>query len=261
MEKNETEKSKEAKAREEFENRESLKNRKLTGAFKHAASGILSATQSERNIRIQFVLITVALILGIIFKLNRVELILLVVSIFFIIFAEMINTAIEAIVDLYTTEFHPKAKIAKDVGAGAVVMASINAIIVGYFLFFEKIANFGLKYIVSWSTSNPLTYFILLIATTLILIVAFKLISKKVFNDRFIPSGQALASTSVFMAIWSQTKNEIIISSALIMVMLVCLNRISSDRRTLWEVAVGAALGILIAIVVYSVIKTIGGGL
>ena len=199
--------------------------------------------------------------LGVVFKLNRTELILVILAMFFVIFAEMINTAIEAVVDLYTDIYHPKAKIAKDIGAGAVVLAVLNSIIIAYFVFFEKIANFGLKYLVTWSKANPSMYFAILIFVTLILIVTFKLLSKKITENRFIPSGQAMVATSIFMAIWSQTKNTIVLTSALIIVALVCLNRISNDRRTVWEVALGGALGILIAIFVYTTLKIVGGAL
>lgn len=233
---------KDNKDREYFEKRKIGKNKKITDAFRHAASGILTATQSERNIKIQFTLIIIALVLGVIFKLTKIDILLVVLAMFFIVFAEMINTAIEAVVDLHTDEYHPKAKKAKDVAAGAVVIATLNAIVVAYFVFFEKIATFGLKYLVTWSTANPTMYFTMLILATLILIIVFKLLSKKLSDNKFIPSGQAMVATSIFMAIWSQTKNVIVITAGLIFVMLVCLNRISNDRRSIWEVTVGAGL-------------------
>ena len=252
---------KENKDRKYFEDRKVGKNKKFTDAFKHASTGILTATQSERNIRIQFILIVIALILGVIFKLSKMDILLVVLAMFFIVFAEMINTAIEAVVDLNTNEFHPKAKIAKDVAAGAVVIAVLNAIVTAYFVLFDKIATYGLKYLVSWSTANPTMYFTMLIFVTLILIIVFKLLSKKLFKNKFIPSGQAMIATSIFMAIWTQTKNEIVITASLIFLMLVCLNRIGNDRRSVWEVIAGALLGILVAFVVYTVLKILGGGL
>ena len=237
------------------------KNKKYSEAFKNAASGILTAAQDERNIKVQFILIILALILGIIFKLTKTEIVLVVLAMFFVIFAEMINTAIEAVVDLHTDKFHPKAKVAKDVAAGAVIISVLNAIVIAYFVFFEKIATFGLNHLVSWSTANPTMYFTALIIITLVSIVVLKLLSKKISLNKFIPSGQVMIATSIFMAIWSQTKNTIIIASALIFVMLIASNRIANDRRTVWEVVVGALLGIIIATIVYSIIKIIGGGL
>ncbi len=255
------EKEKEIVENINFEKKNAGKNKKFTDAFKHATSGFLFATQSERNIRVQFALIIIALILGILFKLTKTEIVLAVLAMFFVVFAEMVNTAIEAVVDLHTDKYHPKAKIAKDVAAGAVILSVLNAVVIGYFVFFEKIANFGLKYLVGWSTANPAIYFTILVLATLMFILIFKVFSKKLTSNKFIPSGQAMIATSIFMAIWSQTKNTIVIASALIFVMLVSINRIGTDRRTVWEVVTGATLGIIIATVVYTIIKIIGGGL
>lgn len=237
------------------------KNTKYLDALKNAGKGFLTAAQEERNIRVQFVLVILALILGILFKLSKIEIILTILAMFFVVFAEMINTAIEAIVDLHTDKFHPKAKIAKDVGAGAVILSVLNSVIIAYFVFFEKIATYGLKYLTIWTIANPIVYFAILIIVTLILIIVFELLSKKITKNKFVPSGQAMIASTIFMAIWSQTKNTIIITSALIFVMLVCLNVIGNKKKTIWEVTVGATLGLIIAIIVYTIIKIIGGGL
>lgn len=68
-----------------------------------------------------------------VFNLNKAEFLIFLFTIILIIFAEMVNTAIETVVDLYVDVYHPKAKIAKDVAAGGVVITAINAIIVAYF--------------------------------------------------------------------------------------------------------------------------------
>ena len=120
-------------------------NKNFWDAWKNAFNGIKHTITTQLNIRIQLLIGIVTIILGILFKLNNIEWISLCFAVFLVIITEMINTGIEAVVDLYTTTFHPKAKIAKDVGAGAVVLAVINAAIVGYFLFFDKIIKLIIK--------------------------------------------------------------------------------------------------------------------
>lgn len=120
-------------------------NKNFWDAWKNAFNGIKHTITTQINIRIQLLIGIVTIILGILFKLNNIEWISLCFAVFLVIITEMINTGIEAVVDLYTTTFHPKAKIAKDVGAGAVVLAVINAAIVGYFLFFDKIIKLIIK--------------------------------------------------------------------------------------------------------------------
>lgn len=118
---------------------QNLHNGNFLEACQNAVNGIIYATTTQSNIRKQLVIAVIVMILSLFFDLSRAEFLCLVLSVVLIIFAEMINTAIETIVDLCTETFHPKAKIAKDVGAGAVVITALNAIILAYFLFFEKI--------------------------------------------------------------------------------------------------------------------------
>ena len=86
-------------------------------------------------------------IISLFFNLNKAEFLCFMFTIVLITFAEMVNTAIETVVDLYVDVYHPKAKIAKDVAAGGVVITVINAVIVAYFLFFDKISDIGLNFI------------------------------------------------------------------------------------------------------------------
>lgn len=123
------------------EEKKLIYNKNFLDAWKNAFNGIKHTITTQRNIIIQLLIGIVAVIFGIVFKLNTVEWICLSIAVFLVIITEMINTGIEAVVDLYTSTFNPKAKIAKDVGAGAVVLAVINAAIIGYFLFFEKIVE------------------------------------------------------------------------------------------------------------------------
>lgn len=119
-----------------------LYNRNFFDACKNAINGIIYGIKSQGNIRKQIVIGIIIVFISIFFKLSKWECICLTFAIFLVIVSEMINTAIETVVDLYTDKYHEKAKIAKDVGAGAVVLAAINAIIVAYFLFFDKIINY-----------------------------------------------------------------------------------------------------------------------
>ena len=114
-------------------------NRNFFDAFMNSLNGIWYTIKTQRNIRIQLIVAIFVIIAGAIFKFSIIEFIFLLFASFLVIVTEMINTAIEANVDLTTTEFHPTAKIAKDVSAGAVLVSSINAIIVGCILFLGKI--------------------------------------------------------------------------------------------------------------------------
>ena len=96
----------------------------------------------------------------------------------------MVNTAIETVVDLYVDVYHPKAKIAKDVAAGGVVITAINAIIVAYFLFFDKISDMGIAFIQNVANSPIHLAFATIVITmiaTLAIIAYSKTNKHKVF--------------------------------------------------------------------------------
>ena len=114
-----------------------MKNDNFLEACHNAVNGIIYAATTQRNIRIQLVLAVIVMLLSLAYGLETTEFLCLVFAVFLVIFAEMINTAIETVVDLFVDVYHPKAKIAKDVAAGAVVLAACNALIVGYFIYFK----------------------------------------------------------------------------------------------------------------------------
>lgn len=118
---------------------ERLKNKNFIDAWKKALSGIGYAVKTQRNIKVQLCIAVVVIICAIIFKLNITECMFLTFATMLVIITEMVNTAIEEAVNLSTKEFHPIAKIAKDVAAGAVVLAALNAVIIAIFIFVSKI--------------------------------------------------------------------------------------------------------------------------
>ena len=108
-------------------------------SFKYAVSGIIYCIKTQRNILIQLFFAIIAICLGIFLKISKFEWAIIIFTIMFVIFAEMLNTAVETVVDLVTEEFNEKAKIAKDVAAGAVLISAINAICMGLIIFLDKL--------------------------------------------------------------------------------------------------------------------------
>src|SRR5215212_5672470 len=103
----------------------------LIDSFNYAFAGIIHVLRTQRNMRIHFVVAVAVLVAALVVDVSKVELILLLISITFVLIAEMINSAIESAIDVATTSFDPMAKLAKDVAAGAVLIATMNALAVG----------------------------------------------------------------------------------------------------------------------------------
>ncbi len=127
------------------EEKDFMHNRNMLDAWKNAFNGMVYALKTQTSIKIQIIVAILAVILGAVLKLNSIEWLFLFLAIFIVIITEMVNTCIETVVDLYTEKFHEKAKIAKDVGAAAVIFAALNSVIVAYFLFFDKIIGIFTK--------------------------------------------------------------------------------------------------------------------
>ena len=121
------------------------KNQNFFNALKNALNGIIYTIKTQRNIKIQFCFAVIAIIFGFLFKLSNIEWIILITTIFMVFITELLNTALETVVDLYTQEYNEKAKIAKDVSAGAVLLMSICSVIVGVLVFGTKILGIMLK--------------------------------------------------------------------------------------------------------------------
>ncbi|HRW13263.1 MAG TPA: diacylglycerol kinase family protein [Syntrophomonas sp.] len=107
----------------------------LRDSFGYALRGILAAVASGRNMKIHLLATIMAVITGWLLGINRLEWAMITISIFMVLAAETLNTAIEKAVDLVTREYHPLAKQAKNLAAGAVLLTAISAVIIGLLIF------------------------------------------------------------------------------------------------------------------------------
>ena len=112
---------------------------KRIASFKFAFNGIAYVLRTQRNAQIHFLAAIVVIVLGISYKIETLEWCLIIFAIGLVIMAEMFNTTIEFLVDLISPEFHHKAGKAKDMAAGAVLIAAIIAAIIGIIVFIPKI--------------------------------------------------------------------------------------------------------------------------
>ncbi|MGH3087095.1 MAG: diacylglycerol kinase family protein [Rubrobacteraceae bacterium] len=123
--------------------REGEKERRaFIGGFDHAWRGVVLAVRTQRNMRFHAVAAVAVLVASFFFRVSLVEFAILVFAISLVLAAELVNTAVEAIVNLVSPEHHPLAKIAKDAAAGAVLVSSIGAAVVGVVIFFGKVIAF-----------------------------------------------------------------------------------------------------------------------
>ena len=116
-----------------------VKTKKLINSFKYAIQGFLMSFKKERNMKIHILIMLVVIIMGCILKISKIEWIICIILFGLVISGEMFNTAIETTVDIAMPYKNPKAKIAKDVSAGAVLVLAITSVIIGCMIFIPKI--------------------------------------------------------------------------------------------------------------------------
>ena len=124
-------------SRDERKREKGLK--KFINSFGYPVKGLKYAYRNEQNLAVDVGIALIVVIFGFIFKVNKYEWAILALTIGLVISCELINTAIEATVDLVTEEYHPLAKVAKDTSAAAVFIFAIVAIIVGLIIFLPKV--------------------------------------------------------------------------------------------------------------------------
>ena len=117
------------------------KMKKIRDSFKYAIEGIWTSFKTERNMKIHIFIMILVIIAGIILKINKSEWIICIILFAIVIGSELFNTSIETIVDMVMPEKNEKAKIAKDVSAGAVLVVAIGAAIIGLVIFVPRILN------------------------------------------------------------------------------------------------------------------------
>lgn len=113
--------------------------RRHTISFRHAFEGVFYAFRTQPNFRVHLVAALIVTLLGRYVRLTSVEWLFLVFTFMWVITTEMINTSLEAIVDLVSPERQPTAKAAKDTAAGMVLLSAIGAIIIGLIIFLPKL--------------------------------------------------------------------------------------------------------------------------
>ena len=114
---------------------------KFINSFKYPFKGLWYAYKNEQNLAFDVMMAIIVIILGFVFSISVTEWALLMLTVGLVISAELFNTAIEAVVDLITEEYHPLAKVSKDTSAAAVLVLAVVAVIVGLIMFIPKVIS------------------------------------------------------------------------------------------------------------------------
>lgn len=228
-----------------------MKNRNMVDSINNAISGIIYAIKFEKNMKIHVVAAVIVLIMSLFFDISRIEFLIVCATVCLVLICELINTAVEILVDIIVDVYHPKAKIVKDVSAGAVLMASFLSLVVAYFIFLDKFSlSFEKGITIIRNSSIHITVIALLL--TIIIVLSLKAYFKKgTFMRGGMPSGHSAIAASISTAISLTINNMNVIILVLILSVLVIESRLETRIHTLYEVIMGSLLGFLITVLLF----------
>jgi diacylglycerol kinase (ATP) len=225
----------------------------LLESFNYAFEGIIHVLRTQRNMRIHFVAAAVVLVAALATGVSKLELIALLLAIAFVMIAEMINTAIEGAVDVSTTSFDPNAKLAKDIAAGAVLIATVNAVAVGYLVFSGQIADRSTRLLDRLVNAPAELTLIALVLTTIVVIATKAFTGRGTPLRGGLPSGHAAIAFAGWMAVTLILDDQrfLVSSVVFILALLVAQTRVESGIHSALEVFYGSVLGALTTLVLF----------
>lgn len=229
--------------------------RKLIDSFNYAIEGIIYTFKTQRNMKFHFIAAILVMVLSLYYNFSKIEMIALLVTITLVIMAEMINTAIETVVDLLTDEYHILAKIAKNVAAGAVLVAAINAIFVAYILFFNRINPYTNILLTRLRNSPAHITF-----TALVIVMILSVILKAHFGQGTplrggMPSGHSAIAFSLATSSTFISKNILVSTITFIMAFMVAQSRVEGHIHSTFQVIIGAIIGVLVTVLFFQLVK------
>jgi len=216
-----------------------------------AIEGVLWSTTSQKHLRSHFLTAIVVLLLGLLLDLSALDFVLLSFAVTLVLFAELVNTAIEVVVDLVSPDFHPLARRAKDVAAGSVLVASFGAAVMGFFVFSHYLfppveAELGRA-----APIGPVEP----VVSLLVVVIAVVLVKARCGYGRPLqggmPSGHAAVAFSVVVSVLLAQPGLVISLLVVVIAIMVANSRILLGVHSLGEVLAGALLGIFVTLVLY----------
>src|SRR4051795_3199726 len=230
----------------------------LIDSFNWAFEGIIHVLRTQRNLRIHFAIAIAVIAAAAALGVDRIELIVLLLAIAFVLVAEMVNSAIEGAIDVSTTSFDPNAKLAKDVAAGAVLIASVTAIGVGYLVFSHAAAHRSAR-LLDRVRDAPAEITLAALVLVILIVIATKAWTGRGTPLRGgLPSGHSALAFAGWMAatyVINDDHRFLISSLTFIMALLVAQTRVEAGVHSALEVLYGGVLGALVTLVVFQVLS------
>lgn len=215
-----------------------------------AVEGIIYTARTQKHMRNHFVAALLLLLTVLFLKVSAMEFTLLAVSVCFVLFAELVNTAIEVVVDLVSPEFNPLAKTAKDVAAGAVLVAAIGAAVMGYLILSRYIFPLYKESLAMIGTPTEMGTAVSLLAVVIVVVILKAMSGKGTPLEGGLPSGHAAVASSIATIVTLTTQDPLTSILTIALAVMVSHSRLLLRIHSLREVVLGAVTGVALTLAV-----------
>jgi len=235
-----------------------LKPTRFIDSVNCAIEGIIYTARTQKHMRRHFIAALAVLLTVLLLRVSPLEFTLLVISVSFVLCAELLNTAIEVIVDMVSPDFHPLARTAKDVAAGGVLVAAIGAAVMGYLILFRYIFPIYKEVlgVIGTPTEMGTVVALLMVVIAVVFLKALSGTGKPLAGG--LPSGHAAVAFAIATIVSLNTQDPITSLLTIILAVMVSHSRLLLNIHTVREVVIGAVTGTTITIAVLLLFKTMG---
>jgi len=227
--------------------------RKWWRSANFAIEGILHAAKTQKHLRYHYFSAAAVLLLSYVLGVSRMEFLIIALSVIAVLLAEMFNTAIETLVDMVSPEQSEKARVAKDISAGAVLVTACGVAIIGYIILFPYLRE-------AFDTGISITKHskeeIALIAFIIVLILV--IITKAYFGKGLplsggMPSGHSALAFSAWIATTYITENFVASLLSFAIAVIIAQSRVGIRAHTIWEVVLGSLMGASVTFLLFRI--------
>ncbi|HEY5975529.1 MAG TPA: diacylglycerol kinase [Geobacteraceae bacterium] len=215
-----------------------------------AIEGILYTARTQKHMRRHFVSAIALIFLVIYLKVSALEFTLLAISVAFVLFAELMNTAVETVVDLVSPEYHPLAKVAKDVAAGSVLVSAIGAAVSGYLILSKYIFPIYKELLGMIGTPAEMVALVSLLVVVIVVVILKALSGGGSPLHGGLPSGHAAIAFSIATLVSLTTQSPLTSVLTFSLAVMVSHSRLLMNIHSLREVVFGAVTGTVITLLV-----------
>ena len=225
--------------------------RKWAKSANFAIEGILHGAKTQSHLRYHFFSAGLVLFLSYLLGISRIEFVIISLAVILVISAEMLNSAIETLVDILSPEYSEKARVAKDIAAGAVLITVFGAAVLGYIILFPYLKSL---FINGFTIAQHSKEEIALIAVILVMILV--IITKSYFGKGHplrggLPSGHSALAFSVWVSVTYLTGNFLISFLCFILAVWIAQSRLAVKAHNAWEVILGALMGATVTFLLF----------